>query len=152
MEAINGTSSVHVCHMDDSLMTSQHPPPPLVGQQTFCALLIVNSVPESRLLIVFFHETVEMQFVRMGTRLSVVLVTADILPTMRTVVPEQCGLVMCELNTRPVVRVTREETACSSTEAHMLAFINRYTGMKNIRFSLKTEKPIFFFLVYFNDT
>lgn len=52
MEVINGTSSVHVCHMDDSLMTSQHPPP-LVRQQTFCALLTVNSVPESRLLIVF---------------------------------------------------------------------------------------------------
>lgn len=52
MEVIKGTSSVHVCHMDDSLMTSQHPPP-LVGQQTFCVLFIVNSVPENRLLIVF---------------------------------------------------------------------------------------------------
>lgn len=74
---------------------------------------------ESRLPIVFL--TVRLKFVRMGTRLSVVLVTADILPTMRTVVPEQCGLVMCELNTRPVVRVTHKETVCSSTKALMLA-------------------------------
>lgn len=54
-----------------------------------------------------------MQFVGMGSRLSVVL-------TMRTVVPQQSGLVMCELNSRPVAMVTHKETVCSSAKALML--------------------------------
>lgn len=62
-----------------------------------------------------------MQFGRMGTRLSLVLVSADMLPTMRTVVPKQCGLVACELNSRPVVRVTCKQTVCSSTKTHVHA-------------------------------
>lgn len=56
-----------------------------------------------------------MQFVRTGTRLSVGPVSADILPTMQTVVPEQCALLGCEPNSRPVVRATHKQTMSAKT-------------------------------------
>lgn len=54
MEVINATGFLlcAICCMSDSIMTSQHPPP-LIRQQPFCGLYIINSVPESSMLVVF---------------------------------------------------------------------------------------------------
>lgn len=77
-------------------MSSQHPPP-LVTQQTFCALLCQKVG-----CLLFFNWTVEMQLVKMGTRLSVVL-----LPHTHTANSvDSCAWTMCFSN------VWRKQSSC----------------------------------------